>query len=102
MSCIKIYEKNTPEYDKLRRAAAILTGLSPNGWEYYVGETFFDYGQDWRWTTVLCRCTGQFTDSYQALCPADQERIVFAPIEELPAIAADVLAWKFCPDRIKN
>lgn len=103
MSCIKIYEKKTPEYDKLRRAAAILTGLSPNGYKYEVGETYFDFGQDWKWTTILCHCTGRgFTDTYQALSLAAQERVILSPVEELPAVCADVLAGKFCPDRIKE
>lgn len=103
MSFIKRYASDAPEYDKLRRAAHILTGLSPNGWEYYVGETFFDYGQDWKWTTILCHCTGRgFTDTYQALSPANQEEIILAPVEQLPAVCADVLAGKFCPDRIKE
>ena len=100
MSFIKRYASDTPEYDKLRRAAHILTGLSPNGYKYTVGETYFDFGQDWKWTTILC--DGGSFGGYQALSPANQEEIILAPVEQLPAVCADVLAGKFCPDRIKE
>lgn len=104
MSCIKIYKSDTEEYDKLRRAAAILTGLSPNGWRYAVEETYFDFGQDWKWTTIICHCEKiMFSDSYQALSPASQEEIIFASDgAELVEACQRVLSGKFCPDRIKE
>ena len=101
MSCIKRYANDTPEYDKLRRAAHILTGLSPNGFGYSVGETYFDFGQNWRWTTILC--DGGSFGGYQALSPAAQEEIIFSPDgAALVAACQRVLTGKFCPDRIKE
>lgn len=103
MSYIKRYRSDAPEYDKLRRAANILTGLSPNGWSYYVDETYFDFGQNWKWTTILCHRTGRgFTDTYQALSPAAQERVILSPVAELPAVCAEILHGKYCPDKIKE
>lgn len=104
MDFIKRYASNTSEYDALRRASHILTGLSPNGWEYYVGETYFDYGQNWKWTTILCHCTGNgFADTYQALSPAAQEEIITAGHgAALVEACQRVLSGKFCPDRIKE
>lgn len=95
---IKIFEHGSEAREKLNRAAHILTGLSPKGYRYYVGETYFDFGQDWKWTTILCK-GGEFGD-YQALSPAEQERIILADVPELATVAADVLAGKFCPDRL--
>ena len=48
---IKIFEHGSEAREKLNRAAHILTGLSPKGYRYYVGETYFDFGQNWKWTT---------------------------------------------------
>lgn len=97
---IKVYGIGTAERDNLRRTADILNGLSPNGWFYHVGETYFDFGQDWKWTTIICEKTNG--DSYQALNPVEHERIILADIDELPVIASDILSDKYCPDKIKS
>lgn len=101
MSYIKIFENGTEERDKLRRAAHILTGLSPNGWRYGVEETYFDFGQDWKWTTIICNNGGNF-GGYQALSPAAQERVILSTVAELPTVCAEILQGKFCPDKIKE
>jgi hypothetical protein len=98
MSFIKIFEHDAPERDKLNRLAHILTGLSPRGYRYYVGETYFDFGQDWKWTTVLC--DGGNYGGYQALNPREQEDAILADISELPRIAQEILTDKYCPDRV--
>lgn len=85
-------------YKKLERVASFLTAMSPRGFRYYVGETYLDYGQDWKWTTILAD-NGE--DGYQALNPRQQERIFFADsISELHKIAEDILAHAYV-DRIK-
>lgn len=90
-SYVKIFNRSTPEYARLAQAAEILTRESPNRWHYYVGETYFDFGQNWRWTTILVEhpddTTGDMTTG-QALYPADQSRIIEA--DDLPA-ALDAL-----------
>ena len=96
---IKCFAHDSPERDKLNRIAQILTGLSPLGYHYSVGETYFDYGQGWKWTTVLS--DGGNFGGYQALNPAEQEKIILADIAELPRIAQEILAGKFCPDRAR-
>lgn len=97
---IRVFEKDSDEYNKLERMATILALMSPNKYEYSVDETYFDFGQDWTWTTIICK-GGQW-GGYQALNPAEQERVIFSDgsIEELLKIAKDVFADKFCPDRI--
>lgn len=96
---IKQYKEGTEEYEKLERMAMILTLKSPKKYNYVVGDTYFDYGQGWKWTTVLCR--GGY-GGYQALNPAEQEAVLLSDgsLEELNGIANEVFADKFCPDRI--
>ena len=96
---IKVFDTDSPARDNLNRIAHILTGLSPCGYHYRVGETYFDFGQDWKWTTVLCDGGGY--GGYQALNPAEQEEIILADIADLPRIAQEILEDKFCPDRTR-
>ena len=94
---IKVFGADAPERDKLNRLAYILTGISPRGYHYRVGETYFDFGQDWKWTTILC--DGGSFGGYQALNPAEQEKIILSDISEFPRIAREILSDKFCPDK---
>ena len=102
---IDVFKDGTGERELLEKAALILTFKSPNRYQYYVGETYFDFGQNWKWTTVLCR-TGEtgITGSYQALNPAEQEKILLSDgsLESMAKIADEVLSDKFCPDRIRK
>ena len=92
---IRTYSNDSPEYARLKAAADIMTARSPKGYHYYVGDTYFDYGQEWVWTTILC--DGGEWGGYQALCPANQERILTGDID---AAVAAVFAGKYCPDRV--
>lgn len=95
---ISVFDKGSDEYEHLQLAAVMLTNRSPNGWFYHVGETYFDYGQGWKWTTILCE--GNKFGSYQALNPREQEDIIMASrIDELGSIVEGILADKFCPDK---
>ena len=99
-STIKQYDLNSSEFKNLMRAAHLLTGKSPNGFHYTVGDCYFDFGQGWLWTTILS--DGGNFGGYQALNPAQQERIVMASsISEIDAVVNEVLADKHCYDRIK-
>ena len=93
-SSIKIFPRDSEEYEKLDRVATFLTAMSPNKYYYYVGKTYFDYGQDWKWTTILAQKNdnGSYGDSYQALNPREQEEIILANSdEELEEIARNIL-----------
>ena len=96
---IKVFGADAPERDKLNRLAYILTGISPRGYKYRVEETYFDFGQDWKWTTIIAHGD---VGSYQALNPAEQEKIILSDISDFPRIAREILSDKFCPDRIKS
>lgn len=97
--CMKVFKEGSEEYKLLEKLALILTFKSPNRKKYVVGTTYFDLGQDWKWTTVLCKddCW-----SYQALNPAEQEEIITCDgsLESVAKIADGVLADKFCPDKV--
>lgn len=60
---------------------------------YDVRDTYFDFGQDWMWTTIIKR--GDFGlssyDSCQILCPREWEEIVYATtLDELCEIAKEL------------
>ena len=73
---INQFPMGTPEREQLYKAAKLLMEKSPNRWEYFVGETWFDYGQRWAWTTILCEETNGTV--YQALSPRTQAAIITA------------------------
>ena len=102
---IKVFEKGTEAFERLEKLAAVLTLKSPRHYQYYVGETYFDYDQGWMWTTVLCD-TGELgvTGRYQALSPANQKAVLICDgsFESIVKVADDVLGDKFCPDRLKE
>ena len=75
-SYIKEYSLFTPEHKKLDAMATILSSISPNRFQYFVDDTYFDYGQNWKWTTILAKQPNG--DVYQALSPAQQARIIMA------------------------
>lgn len=94
---IKTFKLGDPEFENLYKLADILTKKSPNKYVYYVGDTYFDLGQNWMWTTVLCK--GDWS-SYQALNPREQEEAILANSDaELEKIADSVLSYKYCPDK---
>ena len=83
MKAIRIFKNTDREYGMLSHMAALLTDLSPNRYQYYVGDTYFDFGQDWKWTTILCHRPEDSSGwDFQALNPALQEKIITADTPE--------------------
>ena len=87
---IKEYFPGTPEYQKLKIAAQMLTTFSTKEIEFLVEDVYFDYGQDWIWTTIIAhdpKETG-ILHSWQALSPRQQEPIILAnnPLELANAV----------------
>lgn len=77
METIRIYSPESTEHRRLTLAAYELTRRSPTGTRYDVGDTYFDLGQGWQWTTIIAhRPDGQH---YQALCPRDHAMIITDP-----------------------
>ncbi len=102
MEAIRVFEQESREYKLLKAAADLMTILSPNRYTYYVGETYFDYGQDWKWTTILCHRNEEGSQyDHQALYPALQEKIVWAAsIEDIAAAINAYFKDKFCLDKL--
>ena len=71
---IKVFSSGSPEYLRLEAAAGLLTAFT--GKSHYVGETYFDYGQGWKWTTVL-RESAEW-GGVQVFMPKDQENVLNA------------------------
>ena len=91
MNTIKVYPRNSDERVKLTEAARELTRISGNGTVYTVEETYFDYGQNWMWTTIIAH--RQSGDSFQRLCPRDHEKIIMS--KDIPATVAEITADKY-------
>ena len=101
MSAIKVFDYGSEEYARLSAVASVLTVLSPKGYSYDVGVTYFDYGQGWKWTTILCD-GGKWGDfgnwgGYQALNPREQEKIINGA--DVIEVAKEILSDEHCPDR---
>ena len=103
MSFISTFKYHTPEREKLEAAAKMLTVFSPKKFTYYVDETYFDYGQDWKWTTILCEGNdyGSCINTWQALSPRQQENIIMADTPNAMADAVmGVFNGDFCVDKL--
>ena len=92
------FKKGTEDYNKLSMLAALLTANSKNHYRYYVEDTYFDLGQDWMWTTVICE--GGYGGSYQALNPAEQEFLLLKcnTYSDIVELMNHIFDDKFCPD----
>lgn len=91
MSAIKVFEKGSDERRALEAAAALFTAY--DGRPHVVDETYFDYGQDWKWTTILYE--GGSFGRVQALTPRDQEDIIAADgLIELATVVNGIIERK--------
>ena len=87
-----VFQPGSWEYEQLRIAAEMLTQKSSNGYKYYLGNTYLDFGRGLTWTTILCdRGTGQDWDEYQAITPAQQEEIILS--KDLDATTDSLIYW---------
>lgn len=79
------FQKSSKEYQKLTLAATCLNLLTTENKEYVISTTFFDYGQNWIYTTILAINKDEQPDSvlykYQALTPKDQKTILTSDID---------------------
>ena len=82
---IRTYGPTTQEYQALRRVAEVLTIASKNRITYHVENVYFDFGQDWTWTTICAYRPGG--DSWQILNPAIHADIVTGSLDAITAAA---------------
>lgn len=78
MGTIREYTATETGYKALGYVAALMNDRAESlGYKplYTVGNCYFDYGQDWMWTTILY---GAGTSgSFQALYPSEHECIIY-------------------------
>lgn len=94
---IRTYEHYEKEYEWLLCAAAALECASPNGTKYNVEDVYFDFGQDWMWTTIVAY--KKDGTSWQALCPRDHDLICTRDIYCLAEAVDNTINSKYNPDR---
>lgn len=100
MNIIKIYKTHTIEYKKIELMLKALNILKEQYFldvEFYISDVYFDYGQNWMWTTILCKykdCIG-LNSSYQILNPNDYEKILLGNendfVETYKSLKNDIL-----------
>lgn len=92
MSIIERHAEGTQFYKNLKLASAMMEYEDPES-EYVVEDTYFDYGQDWMWTTIIKRTPdNQWCSGVQILCPRDEDRILLADSPmEIAEIVNDIM-----------
>lgn len=87
------------EEKNLIAVAKVLEAISPNEYRYEVEETYFDYGQDWSWTTIITY-NDEKGDSWQCLTPREWEYVVTAEtLADLLVTAEQITSGKYWLDK---
>ena len=93
----KIEDKQ--ELNMLQAAASMFAAFSPNNYIYKVRGTYFDYGQDWMWTTIICEDPSRDA-SWQVLSPRQWENILTAQNEaELVDVVREIKSDTYWLDK---
>ena len=88
---ISVFQPDSTERRRLDVVSRLLNLFS--GLETEVGDTYFDFGQDWRWTTVLGREKDSPDDApkFQVLSPAQQNTILNGSLADLHSAVQDLM-----------
>lgn len=86
----RTFEKGTTEYKRLEAVAKMLEALSAHNATYEVENVYFDFGQDWWWTTITqYRDTDMGIRECQILSPKQWELIILSTTTSALANACD-------------
>lgn len=86
--------RNEKEFKNFEIVAKMLEMLSPNGATYTIKETYLDFGQYWKWTTIIRN------GEVQVLSPREWEAIYFADNpKELAEITEEIRNDRFFGDK---
>ncbi len=91
---IKTYLPGSEVYERLTKVANIMTAGSVKGRKYEVKDTYFDFGQNWKWTTI---CYEDDWCGVQVLSPKDLEDIIYS--DNLIATTAGITNDKYWSDK---
>lgn len=90
MGKLRILEKNEQAYKNMEAVCGILNALCKTDTVYTVGITYFDFGQNWKWTTIINN------HQTQILYPREWERIEVAEtLQDLMQIVNDIRNGKY-------
>ena len=88
MNHIAVFARDSEERRRLDVVSQILNLFS--GLETSVQETYFDYGQGWKWTTVVGRRKDDDRDApFQVLDSARQKLVLPGSMAELNSVVQD-------------
>ena len=76
MSNIKVFNYGSEEFKRLELACNLLNEFDKEA-KYRVGVTWFDFGQDWKWTTIIVEYDSKWSNGYQ-IDPKNHEDILNA------------------------
>ena len=92
----RIIEQSEKCYKNLEAVAKLLEATSKNNWKYEVRDIYFDFGQNWLWTTITC-------PTCQVLNPKEWEQIVTAnSVEEFAKIVKDIQSDVYFQDKERH
>ena len=95
---IQTYGKTDTAYKSLEIAAAMLSLESETGVRYAVENTYFDYGQNWKWTTIVAH--GKDGGRWQVLNPKEHGLITDGlSVAGIVAAVRMVQNGRYNPDR---
>lgn len=77
---IAVYDKDSKEYKRIEAAGKLIE--AEVGCPIKVEDIYFDFGQNWKWTTLVAYPVSVGSMSYQCLCPRDYKKIVAGDIDE--------------------
>ena len=87
---LRILERTEHAYKNLEAVCGMLNALCKTDTIYTVGVTYFDYGQNWKWTTILNN------KGVQVLNPREWEEIYVAETaHDLALIVEGIRADKY-------
>lgn len=84
----------TKEYKNLVAVARMLEAVSEKDRKYIVKDTYFDYGQNWMWTTIIRE--DREWGGIQILSPRQWESIIFVNnAKELAEAVEDIRSGQY-------
>ena len=93
----RVLGRDEKAYKNMVAVAKILTAVSINDYEYKVEDVYFDFGQNWMWTTITYDSKW---GGVQILNPRQWEKIVMAfTAEELFSVVEDIRSDKYFSDK---
>ena len=75
-SALRVFKPESEEYTRLQNFADELNNDARFQANYTVEDLYFDYGQNWMWTTIIAHKQNERGGGWQALTPRNQERVV--------------------------